>query len=418
MNSSDLSPKRVVVTGIGLVTAIGNSREENWSALLEGRSGAGPITHFDATGFDVRFAAEVKEFDASRYFDHRELRRTAPYIHYAMAAGSEALADSGLAITPDNADQIGVYISSGIGGFGIIEQQHTQLLEHGPRHISPFFMISYLVNLASAHLSIRYGLKGPSSATATACSAGTHSIGDSYRLIQEGDAVAMLCGGTECAVTPMGVGGFASAKAMSTRNDDPIHASRPFDRDRDGFVLGEGAGVLMLEEYSHAVARGAKIYAELVGYGMSGDAYHITAPSPNGDGVYRMIQAVLRDSGIAPEQIDYINAHGTSTPYNDKFETLAIKRAFGDRAYQLAVSSTKSMTGHALGAAGGIEACYTALAIDRQVLPPTINYEHPDPECDLDYVPNVPRSAPIEFALSNSLGFGGTNAGLLFKRFH
>jgi 3-oxoacyl-[acyl-carrier-protein] synthase II len=416
--SNDFAHKRrVVVTGVGLVTPLGNTREENWRALLEGRSGAGPITHFDAARFDVRFAAEVKEFDPAKFFDRRELKRTAPYIHYAVAAAQEAIEDSGLKISDAaEAERCGVYVSSGIGGFGVIEREHEQFLREGPRHISPYFMISYLVNMASGHISVRHGFKGPASATATACTAGVHAVGDSLRLIQEGDADVMVCGGAECAITPMGVGGFSAAKAMSTRNDDPARASRPFDLNRDGFVLGEGAGVLVLEEYGRAVARKANIYAELVGYGMSADAHHITAPAPNGDGVYRMIVATLRDAGVAPEAVGYVNAHGTSTPYNDKFETIGIKRAFGEHAYKLAVSSTKSMTGHTLGAAGGIEACYTALAVARQTMPPTINYETPDPECDLDYVPNAARAAQFEYALSNASGFGGTNGGLLFKR--
>lgn len=409
--------RRVVVTGIGLVTPIGNTREENWEGLMAGRSGAGPITHFDPTGFDVRFAAEVKNFDAGAFFEAKELKRTAPYIHYALGAATEAVADSGLDFTKEDADRCGVYVSSGIGGFGVIEREHTKFLKDGPRHISPYFMISFLVNMASGHISHRWGLKGPNSATATACAASVHAIGDAFRLIQEGDADVMICGGSEGAITPMGVGGFAAAKAMSTRNDDPLHASRPFEASRDGFLLGEGSGVMVLEEYDRAMARGAKIYAELVGYGMSGDAHHITAPAPNGDGVYRMIRATLADAGITPEQVDYINAHGTSTPYNDKFETIAIKRAFEDHAYKLAVSSTKSMTGHTLGAAGGIEACFSALAVERQTMPPTINYETPDPECDLDYVPNTPRQSKIEYALSNASGFGGTNGGLIFKRY-
>lgn len=416
MNNSSAPRRRVVVTGVGLVTALGNTREANWNSLMEGRSGAGSITHFDATNFPVRFACEVKDFDASAYFEHRELKRTAPYIHYAVAAAGEAIADSGLKITDHNAERIGVYVSSGIGGFDVIEKEHAKMMKGGPRHISPFFMISYLVNMAAGHISIRHGIKGPNSATATACSAGVHAIGDSFRLIQEGDADVVVSGGTEGAITPMGVGGFSAAKAMSTRNDAPQKASRPFDLNRDGFVLGEGAGIMILEEYEHAVARGAKIYAELVGYGMSADAHHITAPAPNGDGVYRMFKAVLKDADVSPEVVGYVNAHGTSTPYNDKFETIALKRAFGDHAYQLAVSSTKSMTGHALGAAGGIEACFTVLALNRQVLPPTINYETPDPECDLDYVPNQPRPASFDYALSNSSGFGGTNAGLLFRK--
>jgi 3-oxoacyl-[acyl-carrier-protein] synthase II len=416
--SNDFAHKRrVVVTGVGLVTPLGNTREENWRALLEGRSGAGPITHFDAARFDVRFAAEVKDFEPAKFFDRRELKRTAPYIHYAVAAAQEAIEDSGLKISDAaEAERCGVYVSSGIGGFGVIEREHEQFLREGPRHISPYFMISYLVNMASGHISVRHGFKGPASATATACTAGVHAVGDSLRLIQEGDADVMVCGGAECAITPMGVGGFSAAKAMSTRNADPARASRPFDLNRDGFVLGEGAGVLVLEEYGRAVARKANIYAELVGYGMSADAHHITAPAPNGDGVYRMIVATLRDAGVAPEAVGYVNAHGTSTPYNDKFETIGIKRAFGEHAYKLAVSSTKSMTGHTLGAAGGIEACYTALAVARQTMPPTINYETPDPECDLDYVPNTARAAHFEYALSNASGFGGTNGGLLFKR--
>ena len=408
--------RRVVVTGIGLVTPIGNTREENWQALMAGRSGAGPITRFDASGYEVRFAAEVKNFDPRQFFDARELKRTAPYIQYAVAAADEALADSRLDLTRIDRQRCGVYVSSGIGGFNIIEREHARLLDEGPRHMSPYFMISFLINMAAGYISIRHGLQGPIGATATACAASVHAIGEAFRLIQRDEADVMVCGGTESAITPMGVSGFAAAKAMSTRNDDPQRASRPFDAQRDGFLLGEGAGILVLEAYDHAVVRGAPMYAELVGYGTSGDAYHITAPAPEGEGMYRMMLATLQDAGVAPEQVDYINAHGTSTPYNDKFETVAIKRAFGDHAYRLAVSSTKSMTGHTLGAAGGIEACYSALAVARQVIPPTINYETPDPECDLDYTPNEPRSAALKYVLSNAAGFGGTNGGLLFKR--
>jgi 3-oxoacyl-[acyl-carrier-protein] synthase II len=406
-----------VVTGIGLVCGLGNTTEETWRGLIEGRSGVDYITRFDASGFPVRFAAEVKNFDPLKYIEKKDVKKMDPFIHFAIAAAQEAMDDAGLKITPENAERVGVYIGSGIGGFSVIEREHQRFLEGGPGKISPFFIPAAIANLAAGQVSIRFGARGPNSATCTACSAGAHAIGDAFKIIERGDADVMICGGAEAAVTPMGVGGFAAMRALSTRNEEPQRASRPFDRDRDGFVIGEGAGILILEALEHARARGARIYAEIVGYGMSADAYHITQPPEDANGAIRVMRYALRDAGIAPEQVDYINAHGTSTYYNDKLETYAIKCVFGEHAYRLAVSSTKSMTGHLLGAAGGLEAGITVLAIYHQILPPTINYENPDPECDLDYVPNRARRAEIRYALSNSFGFGGTNAALLFKRY-
>ena len=415
--------RRVVVTGLGLITPVGNTVETTWAALMSGRNGVGPIQKFDTEKFSVKFAAEVKDFDPLKFIPKKEARKMGAFIHYAIAAATEAMADSGLQLTEDGkfpaelAENAGTYISSGIGDFWAIEREHSKLLNDGPDRVSPFFIVSAIVNLAAGQVSIRYGAKGPNSATATACSAGAHAIGDSFKIIQRGDADIMICGGAESAITPMSVAGFASMRALSTRNDDPQHASRPFERDRDGFVIGEGAGIMILEELEMAKARGARIYAELVGYGMTADAFHLTMPDETGSGAIRVMQKTIRDAGIQPEQVGYINAHGTSTPYNDKFETLAIKQTFGAHAYKLAVSSTKSMTGHLLGAAGGIEGVFSVLSLHRKVLPPTINYVNSDPDCDLDYVPNQPREAEVEYALSNSFGFGGTNAALLFKRY-
>ena len=409
--------RRVVVTGLGLITPVGNSVEATWSALMQGRSGVDFIKKFDVEKFSVKFAAEVKDFDPLDYVEKKEARKMGAFIHYAIAASDEALKDSGLVITDENAEAVGTYISSGIGDFWAIEREHSKLLNEGPHRVSPFFIPSAIVNLAAGQVSIRHGAKGPNSATATACSAGAHAIGDSFRIIERGDADVMICGGAESAITPMSVAGFAAMRALSTRNDDPQHASRPFERDRNGFVIGEGAGLLILEELETARRRGARIYAELVGYGMTADAFHITMPDETGSGAIRVMQKALKDAGVEPQVVDYINAHGTSTPYNDKFETAAIKQAFGAHAYELAVSSTKSMTGHLLGAAGGIEGVFSVLAIHHKIVPPTINYVNPDPECDLDYVPNEPRELEVNYALSNSFGFGGTNAALLFKRF-
>jgi len=409
--------RRVVVTGVGLVSAVGIGREETWSCILAGKNGAAPITLFDTTDFPVTFAAEVKSFDPLQYVEKKEVKKMGRFIQFALAASQFAVEHAGLKITPDIADRTGVYIGSGIGGFDVIEREHTALMQGGPRRISPFFIPASIVNLASGFVSIRFGAKGPNSATCTACSSSAHAVGDSFRLIQRGDADVMIGGGSEAAITPMGVGGFAAMRALSTRNEAPEKASRPFDNERDGFVIGEGAGLLILEELGFAVKRGAPILAEIVGYGMSGDAFHITQPSEDAGGAVRAMRATLADAAVQPEQVDYINAHGTSTPYNDKLETLAIKKVFGEHAKKLAVSSTKSMTGHLLGGAGGLEAGLSVLALRDQVLPPTINYENPDPECDLDYVPNKARQAEVNYILSNSFGFGGTNAALLFKRY-
>ena len=384
---------------------------------MNGVSGADYIKKFDASAFSAKFACEVKDFDPLSFLDKKEARRMGAFTHFALAASDEAVKHSGLVIDDSNADMVGTYISSGIGDFWAIEREHEKLLNSGPDRVSPFFIVSAIVNLASGNVSIRHGAKGPNSATATACSAGAHAIGDSFRIIERGDADAMICGGAESAITPMSVAGFASMRALSTRNDDPKHASRPFDRERDGFVIGEGAGLLILEELEFAKARGANILAEIVGYGMSGDAFHVTMPDETGSGAIRVMERALKDAELLPEQIGYINAHGTSTPYNDKFETLAIKKVFGEHAYNIPVSSTKSMTGHALGAAGGLEAVFSIKVLLENKLPPTINYEFPDPDCDLDYIPNAPRDATVEYVLSNNFGFGGTNACLIFKRY-
>jgi len=409
--------RRVVVTGLGLVTPVGNSVETTWAALIEGKSGADYIKKFDTEKFPVRFACEVKDFDPLNYVEKKEARKMGAFIHYAVAASQEAVDDSGLKINDDIAEGVGTYISSGIGDFWAIEREHEKLITGGPGRVSPFFIPSAIVNLASGQVSIRQNAKGPNSATATACSAGAHAIGDSFKIIQRGDAEAMICGGAESAITPMSVAGFAALRALSTNNDDPVHASRPFDLNRDGFVIGEGAGIMILEELEFAKRRGARIYAELVGYGMTGDAFHITMPDQTGSGAVRVMLKTLKDAGAKPEDVDYINAHGTSTPYNDKFETMAIKKSFGEHANKLAISSTKSMTGHLLGAAGGVEGVFSVLSIHRGKLLPTINYETPDPECDLDYTPNQARDVKIRYALSNSFGFGGTNAALLFKTY-
>jgi 3-oxoacyl-[acyl-carrier-protein] synthase II len=409
--------RRVVVTGIGLVSSLGIGTEATWESLLAGRSGIGPITRFDASGFPTRFAAEVKAFDPLRFIEKKEVKKMDIFIQFAIAASQFAMDDSGLKVTPEIAPRVGVFIASGIGGFTTIEREHRALLEGGPRRISPFFIPSAIINLASGQVSIRFGAQGPNSATCTACTASAHALGDAFEIIRRGAAEVMIAGGSEAAVCAMGIGGFAAMRALSTRNDDPERSSRPFDRDRDGFVLGEGAGVLVLEELEFARARGAQVYAELVGYGMSADAYHMTAPSEDGAGAYRVMKAAIDSAGVEPQVVDYVNAHGTSTPHNDRIETVAIKRCFGDHARRLAISSSKSMTGHLLGAAGGLEAGITVLALHRQVVPPTINLDHPDPDCDLDYVPHRPREKRMTYALSNSFGFGGTNGALLFKRY-
>jgi 3-oxoacyl-[acyl-carrier-protein] synthase II len=412
-----MEKRRVVVTGVGLVTALGTGTEKTWEGLCAGRNGIAPITRFDPTQFSTRIAAEVKDFDPLQWCEKKDLKKMDHFIHYAVAAAEFAMEQSGLKIEPEFAERVGVFIGSGIGGFTVIEREHTALLEGGPRKISPFFIPSSIINLAAGQVSIRVGARGPNSAPCTACSSGAHAVGDAFRVIARGDADVMLGGGSEAAITPMGVGGFAAMRALSTRNDDPAHASRPFDKDRDGFVVGEGAGVLILEELEFARKRGAKIIAELVGYGMSGDAFHITMPPEDGHGARRVMLNALTDAGLQPSDIDYINAHGTSTPLNDKIETFAIRSLFGDHAAKLAVSSTKSMVGHLLGAAGAVEAGITSLVVQRGIIPPTINYQTPDPDCDLDYVPNTARKASVRHALSNSFGFGGTNASLLFKRF-
>ena len=396
---------------------MGHDTGECWQAVCEGRNGIGPITSFDPAGFNCRIAGEVKNFDPSRWIEKKELKKVGRFIQFAIATADMAQKAANLSVTPDIAERVGVYIGSGIGGFEVIEREHKNLLEKGPGRISPFFIPATIVNLASGHVSIRSGAKGPNSAVATACTTGAHAIGDSFKIIQRGDADAMICGGTEAAITPMGVGGFAAMRALSQRNADPEHASRPWDKDRDGFIVGEGAGVLILEELEFAKQRNAPIIAELVGYGMSSDAFHITSPSEDGEGAFRVMRNAMRDAKVEPHKIAYINAHGTSTELGDKLETKSIKRAFGDHAYKLMVSSTKSMTGHLLGGAGGLEAGITALAVLKGIAPPTINHYSPDPECDLDYVPNTARHADIEYALSNSFGFGGTNGSLIFKRY-
>ena len=409
--------RRVVVTGVGLVSPVGMGAQANWDALCAGTSGIGPITRFDATAFSTRFAGEVKNFDPLQFVEKKELKKMDIFIQFAVAAAQYAVDDAKLTIDAALAPRIGVFIGSGIGGFTTIEEQHSAYLEGGPRKISPFFIPSSIINLAAGQVSIRFGAKGPNLATCTACTASAHAVGDSFEIIKRGAADAMITGGTEAAVCPMGVGGFAALRALSQRNDDPLHASRPFDKDRDGFVLGEGSGMLILEELETARRRGANIYCEVVGYGMSGDAYHMTAPVEDGDGAVRVMQAALDRAGVRPEQVDYINAHGTSTPHNDRIETTAIKRTFGEHARKLAISSTKSMTGHLLGAAGGLEAGISALAVKHQTAPPTINLQLGDEGCDLDYVPHTARKMKIDYALSNSFGFGGTNGALLFKKF-
>jgi 3-oxoacyl-[acyl-carrier-protein] synthase II len=396
---------------------VGKGTEESWAAIRAGQNGIGRITQFDASAFACRIAGEVRGFDPLQYVDKKEVKKMGRFIQFAMAASEFAVNSARLQVTPENAEQVGVYIGSGIGGFEVIEREHKVLLERGPGRISPFFIPSCIVNLASGYVSIKYNAKGPNSATATACTTSAHSIGDSFRLIQHGDADVMICGGSEACVTPMGIGGFAAMRALSTRNEEPHRASRPWDKERDGFIVGEGSGIVILEELEHAKRRDAPILAEIVGYGMSADAHHITAPPEDGDGGYRVMRNAMRDAGIEPSEVQYINAHGTSTGLGDKAETVAIKHAFGEHARKLAVSSTKSMTGHLLGGAGGLEAGITVMAIRDQIAPPTINYEFPDPECDLDYVPNQARPMQIDHALSNSFGFGGTNGCLIFRKY-
>ena len=408
--------RRVAVTGVGLVSPVGLTARETWDSLLAGRSGVGPITRFDASDYTCRIAAEVKGFEPEKFFEKKDVKKFDTFVHYAVAASREALADSGVVIDAANAERVGVCIGAGIGGLPLIEEMHKTLLEKGPRRISPFFIPGLIVNMPSGLVSIQTGAKGPNTAVATACATSAHAIGDAANIIRRGDADVMIAGGTESVVVPLAIGGFAAMRALSTRNDDPEAASRPWDKDRDGFVLGEGAGILVLEELGGALARGAAIYAELSGYGMSGDAWHISAPSEDGDGPFRVMRNTLADAGLPPESVDYINAHGTSTPHGDRIETIAIRRAFGGHAERLAVSSTKSMTGHLLGAAGGLEAGILALTLRHGVIPPTINLVSPDPECDLDYTPNTARARTVNVALSNSFGFGGTNACLLMKK--
>jgi 3-oxoacyl-[acyl-carrier-protein] synthase II len=415
---ADGDKTRVVVTGLGAVTPLGNSVPEYWRAVCEGRSGVGPITRFDPKRLDSRIAAEVKNFDPLKVIERKELKKLDLFIQYALAAGVEAVEDAKIDFSQVDPTRAGALVGSGIGGILTVLEWHRVILEKGPSRVSPFFIPSLIVNMASGQLSLRYKLKGPNSSVVTACATGNHAIGDAFKIIQRGDADLMVAGGSEAIIDELPIGGFAQMKALSTRNDEPTRASRPFDADRDGFVPGEGAGVVVLENAEHARRRGARIYAEIIGYGMTADAYHMTAPDPDGDGAMRAMAGALKDGGLRPEDVGYINAHGTSTPYNDKTETLAIKRVFGSHAHRLAVSSTKSMIGHLLGAAGGVEAVVTVLALHQGVLPPTINYETPDPECDLDYVPNAARKAEIESALSNGFGFGGTNATLAFRRWH
>lgn len=411
------SSRRVVITGIGMVSPLGVGVERNWKALLAGENGIASITRFDASAFSSRIAGEVKNFEPLDFIEQKELRKMDPFIQFAIAAADLAVKDAEFKRDELEGDRTGVYVGSGIGGIGAIESQHEILLAKGPNRVSPFFLISSIINEAAGQISIRFRARGPNSATATACATSTHSLGDSYRLIARGDADVMIAGGAEAPVTPLGVAGFCAMRALSVRNDEPHRASRPFDAQRDGFVIGEGAGIILLEELGAALKRGAHIYAEIVGYGMSGDAYHVSAPSADGEGAFQSMKRALDDGRVDPQEIDYINAHGTSTPFNDKIETRAIKRLFGEGASKIGVNSTKSMTGHLLGAAGGFEAGATVLCLKDQVMPPTINYEHPDPECDLDYVPNKSRPSRIRFAMSNSFGFGGTNGTLVFKKF-
>jgi len=408
--------RRVVVTGIGVLSALGVGNDKNWDALMKGQSGIDRITRFDASELPTQIAGEVKDFEATDFIDKKEIKKMDLFIQYALAAADLAMQDSGLQITEENAERVGVLVGAGLGGLPAIEKYHEAMLEGGYKKVSPFFIPMLIINLAPGHISMRYGAKGPNVSSVTACATGTHSIGDAFRMIQRGDADAMIAGGTESTITPLGIAGFNVMKALSTRNDDPTAASRPFEKGRDGFVMAEGSGIVILEEYESAKKRGAKIYAEVCGYGLTGDAYHLTAPAPGGEGAARCIKMALSTAGLNPEAVDYVNAHGTSTPFNDLYETMAIKSVFGDHAHKLMVSSTKSMTGHCLGAAGGIEAVYSLMAMNRGAVPPTVNYEEPDPECDLDYVPNEARQADVKVAISNSFGFGGTNATLLFKK--
>ena len=409
--------RRVVITGVGLISSVGIGTDANWEALCAGRNGIGPITRFDATGYAARIGGEVKDFDPLQFVAKKDVKKLDGFIQLAIAASQFAMDDAKLQVTPENADQVGVFIASGIGGFQTIQDEHSELLNGGPRRVSPFFIPASIINLATGHVSIRFGAKGPNLASCTACAASAHSIGESFEIIRRGDADAMIAGGSEMALTPLSVAGFASMRALSTRNDEPERACRPFDKDRDGFIIGEGAGIVILEELESAKKRGANIYCELTGYGLSSDAYHLTAQPPDADGAVRSMNMAIRKAGLRADQVDYINAHGTSTPINDPTETLAIKRVFGDHAYKVAISSTKSMTGHLLGAAGGLEAGICALAIRHQIAPPTANLENPDEACDLDYVPLKARPMKIQHALSNSFGFGGTNATLLLSRY-
>lgn len=412
-----MTERRVVITGLGAVTPLGLGVEETWSALCRGESGVGPITRFDTSEYDTRIAGEVRGFDPVDYMPRKDVKKMDTFIHYALAAGNMAVEDAKLAVDKATAHQVGVLVGSGIGGLQAIENGHKTVLAEGPRKLTPFFIPMLIVNLASGHISMRFGFKGPNYSIVTACATGNHCIGEAYRCIQRGEAEAMVAGGTESVVVPLAIAGFGAMKALSTRNHEPTRASRPFDKERDGFVVGEGAGLMILEELGYARRRGAKIYAEIVGFGMSGDAYHIASPDPTGEGARRSMSNCLKDAGVAPEEIDYINAHGTSTPFGDKHETKAIKNLFGEHAYRLKISSTKSMTGHLLGAAGGVEAIVCVLSLARGIITPTINYDYPDPECDLDYVPNKALKMQVRMALSNSFGFGGTNATLLFKQF-
>jgi len=408
--------RRVVVTGLGVVSALGTGVEKNWDALMAGRSGIDLITKFDASGFPTQIAGEVKDFNGEDYMAKKELKKMDLFIQYALAAADEAMQDSGLQITEENAERVGVLVGAGLGGLPAIEKYHQAMLEGGYKKISPFFIPMLIINLAPGQISMKYGAKGPNVSSVSACATGTHSIGDAYHMIARGDADAMIAGGAESTITALGIGGFNVMRALSTRNDDPQASSRPFEKNRDGFVMAEGAGLLILEEYEAAKARGAKIYGELCGYGLTADAHHLTAPAPGGEGASRCMKMAMKNAGVTEEEVDYINAHGTSTPFNDLYETMAIKTTLGDHAYKTMVSSTKSMTGHALGAAGGLEAVFALLAMDRGAVPPTINYQEPDPECDLDYVPNEARQAEVKVAMSNSFGFGGTNATLLFRK--
>ena len=411
-----LEKRRVVVTGIGMISPVGIGNEPTWQALLEGRSGIGRVTKFDASQFAAQIAGEVHGFEPDKWIEKKEIKKSDTFIHYALAAAQMAADDSGFDSSKEDQDRVGVIIGSGIGGLPLIEEMHKKMLERGPSRISPFFIPGLIVNLAAGQVSIRFGCKGPSSAPATACATGAHAIGDAMKVIRYDEADVMFAGGSEAVISALAVGGFSAMRALSTRNDDPAHASRPWDKERDGFVMGEGAGIVILEEREHALARGAKIYCELSGYGMTSDAYHITSPSDDGDGMVRVMQRALRDAGLQPTDIGYINAHGTSTPVGDKVETIAIKKVFGEYAYKLPVSSTKSMTGHLLGAAGGLESAIAAMVVKTGMLPPTINYENPDPECDLDYVPNTARKVELSHVMSNSFGFGGTNATLIFSK--